>query len=62
MILDTRTISGMPPLLLSASIVLAETANGSISADLSQVEKDNRTALVLGTPIVTYRKRTTESN
>ncbi len=43
MILNKRTISGMLPFLLSASVVLAETAYGSKSADVSQVEKERWT-------------------
>jgi hypothetical protein len=50
MTMEKWTISSILPLLLFTSIVFAESSNGSLSADSSQVETANRTALVLGYP------------
>jgi hypothetical protein len=50
MTVEKWTISGILPLLLFTSIVFAESTDGSLSADGSQVETANRTALVLGYP------------
>jgi hypothetical protein len=50
MIVEKWTISGMLSLLLSASSAFAESSDGPLSADGSQAETANRTALVLGYP------------
>jgi Domain of unknown function (DUF4398) len=50
MTVEKWTISSILPLLLFTSILFAQFSNGYLSADSSQVESANRTALVLGYP------------